>query len=126
MSYDLWPQQIVRVTAETTVERDRLHDALQLVVPLVDDAIDGARPSAPVAAELDAFLAGHHLTSRELAARIDSALVHADAALDAYVRGDTEMAAEYARASVAFAGPVAPFTPRPGAATVALPGHLGG
>lgn len=126
MSYDIQPRECARVGADTDTERDQLQDGLQRVVPLVGEAISAARAGAPVAAELDRFLAEHHRLSREILARIDSALTHGAAAVDAYVRQDTAMAEQYARASVVFAGPVAPFTPLAPGAVAALPPNLRG
>ena len=98
MPYDIQPRETARVSAETTVERDELDSALRRVVPLVDDAMAGARPSAPVYAELDHFVAEHYKNTREMLNRINSALVHGQLAVDAYVQGDAAMAEQYGRA----------------------------
>jgi hypothetical protein len=126
MSYDIQPQETARVSAETDVERDQLEDTLRRMVPLVDDAMGGARPSAPVTAELDHFLAEHYQATREVLARIDSALEHGQLAVDAYVRGDAQMAEQYGRAAIVFDGVILPFAPRDPAATAALPEKVGG
>ena len=126
MAYDIQPRETARVSAETSVERDRLADGLRDVVPPLDEALEAARASAPVAQALDHFLAEHYKAARELAARIDSALVHGDAAVVAYVRGDREMAEQYARSSVVFDGPVATFSPPSAAAVQARPEKVRG
>ena len=112
MPYDIQPREVVRVIADTGLAGDELRDGLRRVVPLVDEAIDAARSSAPVAAELDRYLADHDRTAREVVARIASALVHGELAVDAYVAGDALMAEQHARASVVFDRPLVPF-PRP-------------
>lgn len=126
MSYDILPRETARVSLETDAERDRLEETLRRVDPLVNDAAGGARPSAPVYAELDHFLAEHYQSTREILARIDSALEHGQLAVDAYVRGDALMAEQYGRASTAFEGVVVPFSPRDAGATQALPGKAEG
>ncbi|HST66374.1 MAG TPA: DUF6507 family protein [Mycobacteriales bacterium] len=113
MPYDIQPRETDRVSIETTLERDQLEDNLDRVVPLVDDAMGGTRPSAPVTAELDHFVAEHYKNSREILARINSALEHGRLAVDAYVQGDATMAEQYGRAATVFDGPILPFTPPP-------------
>jgi Family of unknown function (DUF6507) len=126
MSYDIQPRETARVSLETDAERDRLEDTLRRVDPLVDDAAGGARPSAPVYAALDHFLAEHYKNTREILARIDSALEHGQLAVDAYVRGDALMAEQYGRAAIVFEGVTVPFTPRDAGATQALPEKVEG
>jgi hypothetical protein len=121
--YDIQPRETARVSIETSIERDQLQDTLQRVVPLVDDAMGGARPSAPVYAELDHFVAEHYKNTREILARINSALEHGQLAVDAYVQGDALMAEQYGRASTVFTGTIPPYTP-PGARE--LPEKVGG
>lgn len=103
MSYTIWPREMDRVSRETALGRDQLRDTLQRVDPLVGQARDGA--GAPVAGELEQFAAAQARATAEVLDRIDSALVNSDLAVDAYVRGDVEMAAQYGRASVVFTGP---------------------
>ena len=126
MSYDIQPRETARVSIETSVERDQLKGVLDRLVGLVDDAEGAARPSAPVAAELDHFLAEHYRTSREILARINSALEHGRLAVDAYVRGDALMAEQYGRASKVFDGTVVPFAPPPAGVAETLPEKVGG
>lgn len=121
MSYDIQPRETARVSTETDFERDQLETTLQRMVPLLTDAMGGARPSAPVYAELDHFLAEHYKNTREILARIDSALEHGQIAVDAYVRGDAVMAEQYGRAANVFQGTILPFAPRDAGATQALP-----
>jgi Family of unknown function (DUF6507) len=111
--YDIHPRETARVSIETSRERDQLKDNLDRVVPLVDDAMGGTRPSAPVTAELVHFVAEHYKNSREILARINSALEHGQLAVDAYVAGDAEMAEQYGRAAVVFQGTILPFAPPP-------------
>jgi Family of unknown function (DUF6507) len=111
MSYDIQPRETARVSSETSVERDQLQDSLRRVVPLVDDAMGGARPSAPITAELDHFVAEHYKNTREILNRINSALEHGQLAVDAYVQGDALMAEQYGRAATVFAGTVLPYRP---------------
>ena len=111
MPYDIRPRETDRVSIETTVERDRLQDNLRRVVPLVDDAMGGARASAPVTAELDHFVAEHYKNTREMLDRINSALEHGRLAVDAYVQGDAAMAELYGRNAAVFTGTILPFTP---------------
>jgi hypothetical protein len=125
MSYDIQPRETARVSIETDVERDQLETTLQRMVPLVSDAMGGTRPSAPVTAELDHFLAEHYRNTREILARIDSALEHGQLAVDAYVQGDALMAEQYGRASTVFDGTILPFAPPDAAASQALPEKVG-
>jgi Family of unknown function (DUF6507) len=124
MPYDIQPRETARVSIETGLERDQLQDALLRMVRLVDDAMGGARPSAPVTTGLDHFLAEHYETTREILARINSALEHGQLAVDAYVHGDVQMAEQYGRASTVFDGTILPFAP-PGGDAQALPERVG-
>jgi hydrogenase maturation factor HypE len=125
VSYDIQPRETARVSTETDFERHQLETTLQRMVPLLNDAMGGARPSAPVYAELDHFLAEHYKNTREILARIDSALEHGQLAVDAYVRGDTLMAEQYGRVATAFEGVIPPFSPRDAGAVQALPDKVG-
>lgn len=125
MPYDIHPRETARVSTETDFERDQLDTTLHELVPLLTDAMGGARPSAPVHAELDHFLAEHYKNTREILARIDSALEHGRLAVDAYVRGDALMAEQYGRAATAFDGVILPFSPRDAGAVQALPEKVG-
>ncbi len=125
MPYDIQPRETARVSTETDFERDQLEIALRRLEPPMNDAMGGARPSAPVSAELDHFLAEHYKNSRETLARIDSALEHGRLAVDAYVQGDTLMAEQYGRAATAFQGTILPFTPPDAGAVQALPDKVG-
>jgi len=126
MPYDIQPRETVRVSIETSFERDQLQDTLQRMVPLLTDAIDGARPSSPVTAELDHFLAEHHKNTRQILARIDSALEHGQLAVDAYVHGDAQMAEQYGQASSVFDGTILPFSPPAAGTAQTLPENVGG
>ncbi len=126
MSYDIQPRETARVSIETSFERDQLKSTLDRLVPMIDDAIDGARPSAPVAAELSNFLAEHYKNSREILARINSALEHGQLAVDAYVQGDALMAEQYGRASAVFGGTILPFSPPATGVAQTLPEKVGG
>jgi hypothetical protein len=126
MPYDIQPRETARVSAETSVERDQLQDTLQRMVPLVDDAMGGARPSAPVTTELDHFLAEHYKGTREILARINSALEHGQLAVDAYLHGDAQMAEQYGRAATVFDGTILPFAPAAAGAAQTLPERIGG
>jgi hypothetical protein len=126
VSYDIQPRQTARVSIETSFERDQLEGVLDRLTGLLDDAEGGARPSAPVTAELDHFLAEHYRVSREILARINSALEHGRLAVDAYVQGDAVMAEQYGRASSVFAGTVRPFTPPAAGLAQTLPEKVGG
>ncbi|HEY6747947.1 MAG TPA: DUF6507 family protein [Mycobacteriales bacterium] len=126
MSYDIQPRETARVSIETDAERDQLDTTLHRMVPLLNDAMGGARPSGPVYAELDHFLAEHDKATREILARIDSALEHGQIAVDAYVRGDALMAEQYGRAATVVDGVVLPFAPREAGATQALPEKVEG
>ena len=121
MTYDIQPRETARVSTETDFERDQLETTLRRMVPLLNDAMGGARPSAPVYRELDHFLAEHYKNTREILARIDSALEHGQLAVDAYVRNDIVMAEQYGRAATVFTGTILPFSPRDAGATQALP-----
>jgi hypothetical protein len=121
MSYDIQPRETARVSIETDAERDQIEQTLRRMVPLLNDAMGGARPSAPVYAELEHFLAEHDKATQVILARIDSALEHGQLAVDAYVRGDALMAEQYGRAAIVFEGTVLPFSPRDAGATQALP-----
>jgi Family of unknown function (DUF6507) len=125
MPYDIQPRETARVSIETDAARDRLETTLQRLVSLLDDAMGGARPSAPVYSELDHFLAEHYKNKREILARIDSALEHGQLAVDAYVHGDAVMAGQYGRASAVFSGTILPFSPPDAAAVQALPEMVG-
>jgi Family of unknown function (DUF6507) len=125
MSYDIQPRETARVSIETDAERDQLETALRRLVPLLNDAMGGARPSAPVYAGLDHFLAEHYENTREILARIDAALEHGRLAVDAYVRGDALMAEQYGLAATAFQGTIPPFSPPDAAAVQALPEKVG-
>lgn len=126
MSYDIQPREMARVAAETAAERDRLRDALGRVGPLVEQAMDGTRPSPTVSAELDRFLAEHEKSTREMVTRIDSALENGERAVRAYVDGDADMAAAYARESVVVNRPRVPYSPPPPGAAQFLPETIRG
>jgi hypothetical protein len=126
MSYDIQPREMTRVSVETSFERDQLGSVLDRLAGLISDAEGGARPSAPVTAELDHFLAEHYKNSREILARINSALEHGRLAVDAYVQGDALMAEQYGRASSVFGGTILPFAPPAAGVAQSLPEKVGG
>lgn len=123
MSYSIWPQEMARVSRQTAADRDQLQDNLRRVDPPLGQARDGA--GAPVAAALEQFGAEQGRATREILARIDSALVNGDLAVAAYVNGDIEMAAEYGRASVVFTAP-RPVLPPGGAIPPTAPELVSG
>ena len=126
MTYDIEPREVAGVILRTGAERDELTAVLRRMPPLVDDATAAARPAAAVAAELDRFRADHETAARDIAARLDSALTHGELAVDAYVRGDAEMAGQYGRAAVVFDQPLVPFPPLSPGAVAALPARVRG
>jgi hypothetical protein len=103
VAYTIWPREMARVADQTEAEQDVLRRALLDVHPLLAAAEQGAGPATVDA--LVRFGTDQAKAGAEALVRIDSALDNGALAVDAYVRGDAEMAAQYARASVVFTGP---------------------
>jgi hypothetical protein len=111
MAYSIQPREAAGVFAGTGAEREALAASLFAVHPPVAAAAAAAGPA--VAGALVDFGRDQATALAEILDRIDTALAEGALAVAAYVRGDEEMAAQYGRASVVFAG-VAPLPPPAG------------
>jgi Family of unknown function (DUF6507) len=104
MSYSVHPDGMAGVFTATGTRRDELLETLGATEQQLSAVQAAASASTPIVSALAAFRAGHRRLITEVAARLDAALYHGREAVEAYVRGDTQMAQQYAQASVVFAG----------------------
>jgi hypothetical protein len=104
MSYAVDPDGMAGVFAATGTQRDELLETFGATEQQLAAVQTATSASTPITAALAAFRAGHSRMITEVAARIDSALYHGREAVEAYERGDQQMAQQYAQASVVFAG----------------------
>jgi Family of unknown function (DUF6507) len=104
VSYSIRPNEMVGVFGATGSARDELVASLGQAEPHLSAAEAGAAGARLIGSALDYFRAQHGRLVDEAATRIGSALYNGQEAVEAYVRGDAQMAEQYGRASVVFAG----------------------
>lgn len=104
MAYSIRPLEMAGVFAATSSELDTWLAELAEAGPSLDDAAQGLRGSPTLVAQLALFGEEHDGLTRRIQTRTDSALYHGREAVDAYVRGDEEMAEQYGREAGAFSG----------------------
>jgi hypothetical protein len=123
MSYSIRPGEMALVFRTTGAARDELLATFAKVDPHLEAARAATTASHPIGSALSSFRAEHKRLIEEVALRIDSALYYGQEAVEAYVRADAQMAEQYGRASVVFAGDRLPpdLGAEPGAAAGPVP-----